>query len=67
MKFLNKFELISLSTILMGHMHKVIHVNDGKHRLPYGYLPNKVFNKFMVVCEKRVWNCEENVYHKLSH
>lgn len=54
MKSLSKFELISLFAPMIVHMDKVIHVKDGKYGLPYGYLLNKVFDHFKIVCEKGV-------------
>lgn len=37
---------------MIEHMHKIMHIKDGKHGMPCGYLLNKVFDHFKIVCEK---------------
>lgn len=49
---LSKFLLISLFTLMIEHMYKVVHVKEGKHWMPYGYFINKVFKYFGVIYEK---------------
>lgn len=36
METLSKFEMINLSALILEHLHKVLHVKDGKDGLFYG-------------------------------
>lgn len=54
MDVLDKFELINLFVLLIEHMHKVMHIKDGKHGLSYGYLLNSVLKYFKIEYVKRV-------------
>lgn len=38
--------------MIIEHVHKVVHIKEGKHGMPYGYYLNRVFNNFKVVCER---------------
>lgn len=37
---------------MIEDMHKIIHIKDVRHRMPYVYFLNKVFSYFIVVLEK---------------
>lgn len=54
MEYLRKFELINLHTFIIEHMHKIMHVKDGRHAMPNGYFFYKVFSYFKVVYERGV-------------
>lgn len=37
MKDLSKFKLVNLPALMIELIHKVMHIKDGKHGLPYRY------------------------------
>lgn len=49
---LRKFELLSMATLMIEHMYKVVQEKEGRHGMPYGYFLNKVFEHFSVVGTK---------------
>lgn len=51
-EYLSKFELISLSSLMIEHMYKVVNIKEGKYEIPCRYFMNKVFNHFRVIGEK---------------
>lgn len=52
MECLIKFDLISLSSLIIEHIFKVVHVKKGRHGIPYGYFLNKLFDNFDIIGEK---------------
>lgn len=62
MEALRKFEFVSLSAMMIEHMHRFMHIKDGKHRVPYGYLLNKVFKYFHIECVKGVTGIVKKIF-----
>lgn len=52
MECISMFKLVSLPSLMIKDIHKVVHVKEGKHEMCYRYFLNKVFNSFKIVCEK---------------
>lgn len=46
---LSKFELISLRDLMLEHINKVINKKGGRHRIPYGYFMNKLYDHIWAI------------------
>lgn len=47
-----KTEFIRLPAFMKEHMKKIIYEKKIKHRMPYGYFPNNVFNYYKIIGTK---------------
>lgn len=66
MKALRKLEAINLPGLMVEHIHLIMNMKDGKHRLTYGYLLNRVFDHFGFRLQKGVSSTIKQAFSQIT-